>query len=541
MNRIESFVENLLELSSQQWAAILTLLACINLALYGATGWLLYAHWFSLPPMPTQVAQILPTPTLRPTFTPTWTVTPTLTPTASATSTATAVPLPTPTPLGGIPTFTPTPTATTTPTPTATETATPTSTPTRLPTLTPTPTLTATPTTAPTLTPSPTSTPTRTATPVPTATATATGTATAVPLPTPTTTPTYPPDKPPEPLRNLKARQIAPSAVELTWQPSRGAVQYLIVWDVGLGGEADITRALVSEPRFLDEALLPGTYRYRIVAQGPGGTSTPAEIVVTVPFAFNPTSTATAAPTATPTATPFPTRLPTLTPTPTPTSPPKPSQPTLTPTPTQTPNPLGPATTFPTFTPTPGGSETVVMGLLSYHDFVGLSGDMHIVGEVRNETGGNLDHIAVRVMFYNRWGTVMRVVQGPALMDVIGPQQIAPFALITANEWGWERYTIRVTAQPTLRKLPKGLIVVEYRAAGFQSGILHVTGTVRNDGDATVNRAQVVVTLYDPWGTVVNAGFCYTPRILPGTEAPFDCQFGEYDLAEEISVQVEPD
>ena len=98
-----------------------------------------------------------------------------------------------------------------------------------------------------------------------------------------------------------------------------------------------------------------------------------------------------------------------------------------------------------------------------------------------------------------------------------------------------------MTAQPTLRKLPKGLIVVEYQTSGFQSGILHVTGRVRNDGGRSIDRAQVVVTLYDPWGTVVNAGFAYTARVSAGGEADFDCQFGEYDLTESVAVQVEAD
>ncbi len=294
----------------------------------------------------------------------------------------------------------------------------------------------------------------------------------------------------------------------------------------------------MSTPYYLDQPLWPGRYRYWIIAQGPGGLSEPATIAVYIPLDFEATSTP--APTSTPTPTRLPTLTPTVAPTPTPTA--NPSQtPTIAPTPTATGHPNGVATTFPTFTPTPEGANIVVMGLLSHRDFIGLAGDMHIVGQVRNETAANLDHISVRILFYNRWGTVMRIVDGPALLDVIGPQQTTPFALVFANEWGWDHYTIRVTAQPTLRKLPIGLIVVEYRTFGFQSGILHVAGRIRNDGDQAVERAQVVVTLYDPWGTVVNAGFAYTGRIPAGQEAEFDCQFGEYDLTETVDVQVEPD
>ena len=42
-------------------------------------------------------------------------------------------------------------------------------------------------------------------------------------------------------------------------------------------------------------------------------------------------------------------------------------------------------------------------------------------------------------------------------------------------------------------------------------------------------------------GTVVNAGFAYVEQIPAGQEGEFDCQFGEYELAESVTVQVEPD
>jgi len=181
------------------------------------------------------------------------------------------------------------------------------------------------------------------------------------------------------------------------------------------------------------------------------------------------------------------------------------------------------------------------MGLLSYREFIGVSGDMYVVGEARNETAHNLDHVSARIMFYNRWGTVMRIVEGPALIDVVGPQQLAPLALSFREPPGWDRYTIRVTARPTLRPLPAGLNVLAYQAWGFQSGIFHVTGRVRNDGERAVERTRVIVTLYDPWGTVVNVGLDYTNGIPPGQEAGFDCQFTDYELAETVAVQVEPD
>ena len=131
----------------------------------------------------------------------------------------------------------------------------------------------------------------------------------------------------------------------------------------------------------------------------------------------------------------------------------------------------------------------MVLELVSDHDFIDPLGDMHVVGEVRNETGSNLDRISVRIMFGNRWGTVSRFTKGSALMDVIGSRQVTPFALSFPEPRGWERYTVRVTAELTQRELPVGLEIAEYTTLGLETGIFHVAGTVTNIGDRTVERA----------------------------------------------------
>jgi hypothetical protein len=302
------------------------------------------------------------------------------------------------------------------------------------------------------------------------------------------------------------------------WQGARGATQYRVEWDAGTGIVERLPRAVVSEPRYVDDRLLPGGYRYWVTSEGPGGTSAPAFIEVHIPADFKPTPT------------PRPTRTPTAT-----------ARSTIAPSPTPSGTTQAYATTYPTLTPTPEADDMVVMGLLSHSDFVDPLGDIHVVGEVRNETDTNLDHISVRVMFYNHWGTVSKIVDGPALMDVIGPRQLTPFGLTFPEPVAWESYTIRVTAQPTKREPVTALQIAEHRTYGAETGILHVAGTVVNDGEQTVQRAQVVVTLYDPWGTVVNAGFAYTEAISPGEEAAFDCQFAEYALMETVAVQVEAD
>jgi hypothetical protein len=72
--------------------------------------------------------------------------------------------------------------------------------------------------------------------------------------------------------------------VALAWDVVPGATGYRIEWDAGTGTEA---RSLRGEPetlRYVDDDLIPGEYRYWVMAVGPGGVSEPSLIVVRVPF-----------------------------------------------------------------------------------------------------------------------------------------------------------------------------------------------------------------------------------------------------------------
>ncbi len=339
-------------------------------------------------------------------------------------------------------------------------------------------------------------------------------------------------------------------SVELFWKATPGATFYQIEWSQEPGGQVRRVLARLTTTSYTHTLPHTGVFFYWLYAGNAAGFSAPTLIVYEATVSPVTTqaviatqtvgATQTIATTPTGITTPTATRLPTLTPTPTRTATPvsTPTPPGATPTPSPTNRP-GPATTFPTLTPTPEGSNSVIMGLLSQRSFIDVLGDLYIVGEARNETNSNVDHVVVRAMFYNRWGTVIHIISTPALLDVVGPQQLTPFVLRGPARKDWEYYTVRVTAEPTLRRLTAGLAVVEYHTFGIQSGFYHVAGRVRNDGEQAIERVRVVVTLYDPWGTVVNAGYVYTDRVSAGGEATFDCQFTYYELVESIAIQVE--
>ena len=502
-----------MKLTPQQWIGVIAVLIVVNLIVFGSLIWLVATDLEFVPPgpvevqlpaSPTMVAQAAPT--LRPTFTPT----------------PGAAQLP--------PTETPVPPSTPTPGPTDTAAATDTSTSTPLPTGTPTPTDTVAPT--------------DTSTPVPTDITTPTNT----PTPTPTPRPTV------APVAGVKVLSASSDRIDLSWKPATGSesLTYHIYWDMGLGLGLYTYKTSVEGTRYSDLNLRPGTtYRYLIVAYDGSCESPACEVLVTTRARPALVAMATSGPTQTPW--PSPSRRPTATPTPTASPLPTPT-PSWTPTPSltrrATPSPASTQTPWPSptprrvmATPTPLPPDTVLLGLMSSHEYEDDLGFITIVGEVRNDLQMNAGKVLVTATFYNASGDVIEEASTSTMMDILLPGQRSPFALTLPRPVDLWEYSLRITARPTLEQPLAGLEVVQSHAYEDEVGFYHVTGEVENTGQRTADRVQVIVTLYDKWGKIVNAGFVYSAprRVRPGEKAAFDCSFNYYPLVKEHAIQVERD
>jgi len=556
-----------MKLTPRQWIGVIAFLVIVNLFVFGSLVWLVATDLASvlpgpveveLPASPTMVAQA--TFTLRPTFTstpgpaqpsPAKTPVPPSTLTSAPADTAAATDTPT---FTLIPMGTPTPTDMVAPTDTSTPVPTDTPAPTSTPTLTPTHTPTDTSTPLPTDTPKPTGTPTLTPAQTPTASPTATSTATLTPAPTDTATPTPRPTV--APVAEAKVLSASSDRIDLSWKPATNSesLTYHIYWNMGLGLGLYTYKTSVEGTRYSDLNLRPGTaYRYLIVAYDGSHKSPACEVLVTTRARPELVAMATSGPTPTPW--PLPSRRPTATPTPTSTASPSP---TSTPSRTPTPSPTRRLTAISAFaqtpwpsptlrrivaTPTPLPPDTVLLGLMSSHDYEDDLGFFTIVGEVRNDLQMNVGKVLVTATFYNDSGDIIEEVSTSTMMDILLSGQRSPFALTLPRPVDLWEYSLRITARPTLEQPLAGLAVVQSRAYEDEVGFYHVTGEVENTGQRTADRVQVIVTLYDKWGKIVNAGFVYSEprRVRPGEKAAFDCSFNYYPLVKEHAIQVERD
>jgi len=173
-------------------------------------------------------------------------------------------------------------------------------------------------------------------------------------------------------------------------------------------------------------------------------------------------------------------------------------------------------------------------------DYVDEVGALHLVGEVHNDTAQSVDQIRVRVTFYDEAGKALETIAGSALLDVLTPGQLSPFVIVWENPPEWKRYSLRASARPTTQRPQEGLTLVHSYARLDDSGLYHVVGTVRNDGLIAADHARVVVSLYDSFGKIANAGFAYVQptHMPPGTLGRFDCVFEYFTYQAQHMAQI---
>jgi hypothetical protein len=291
------------------------------------------------------------------------------------------------------------------------------------------------------------------------------------------------------------------STITLRWAEMNGAAAYRVYSDMGSGYGVYIYRATVANPLYSEYAPMPGaTYRYRITAYRDGVESPPAGVAVTTQGAARPLWVASRSSAGSSSA----------------------SVPAVTPAPTVVP------------------PDTIILGVVSSEQYVDDLGSVTVAGEVRNDSALNVGEGRIAVTFYDAAGQVLAEDEVGTLLSVLGPGQRSSFVLTRPRPAGLADYSLRATARPTTQELRGRLAVLSSRSFE-RGGFYHVAGQVENRGTTPVDGVEVVVTLYNLGGKVVNVGVTrgQPGHLAPGERASFDCTFTYYPWVSYHQAQAE--
>ena len=260
----------------------------------------------------------------------------------------------------------------------------------------------------------------------------------------------------------------------------------------------------------------PGEPTYTITPT-PSITPTPTDTPLPSP---TPTDTFTPAPTPqpneptyTPTATHTPTSSPTITPTPTATDTPTPTSTfTATPTPTDT----------PTVTPTPTPEMPPGWSVLNDTSYTGAMDHVFVFGEIYNNTGSTQEDILVIVAFFNDMNQQIDEKSTAPIVQAVPQGSQVPFGLEAELRLPYASYQISVEGKPSGISPRQDLQTLSH--AGSAGATYRITGEIHNPGEALSTYAQVIATLYDSAGRVVNIGYDFLPAgsLGPGQTAAFE-------------------
>jgi len=191
---------------------------------------------------------------------------------------------------------------------------------------------------------------------------------------------------------------------------------------------------------------------------------------------------------------------------------------------------------------TPLPQDVVILSVMSHNSHVDELGDFQVVGEVRNDLGVTVEAVEIRVTFYSPSDEPIFEQTVESLLPLIAPGERAPFRASLSPAGDAASYSLRATARASEPSPLAWPVVLESQGERDEIGFYHVTGRVTNLTEQSITGARAVVTLYDAWGRVVNAGvaYIYPFSLSPGEEGSFDCVFGYFPAVTFHAVQVTP-
>ena len=165
------------------------------------------------------------------------------------------------------------------------------------------------------------------------------------------------------------------------------------------------------------------------------------------------------------------------------------------------------------------------VSLLSSAAYTDQYGIYHLVGEVKNNSGGTISFVKIIATFYDSSGKVVASEFTYTEIETLRNGEKSPFEISTMDQSQiskFANYKLSVSWSAGAAK-PASLVLKTGDSYLDSYGIYHFVGEVTNNGDKTATFVKVASAFYDANVHVVMAGFTYTASdISAGQSSPFE-------------------
>lgn len=160
--------------------------------------------------------------------------------------------------------------------------------------------------------------------------------------------------------------------------------------------------------------------------------------------------------------------------------------------------------------------------MLNGNSYTDEDGIVHVLGEIYNNTGANQEQVVVWVAFYDDTGHQIAEDWSAPVVEVVPQGARVPFSVESELRFPYAEYTVSIEGEATERQPRRDLEILSH--TGSLDDSYRITGELRNPGETLSMYAEVIATLYDGTGRVVNVGYAFVSadELEGGASAPFE-------------------
>ena len=197
---------------------------------------------------------------------------------------------------------------------------------------------------------------------------------------------------------------------------------------------------------------------------------------------------------------------------------------TSTPPVAHTPHPTGTPQPAPTPTEAQPDVKEKALVILQHASHTDSSGNLHVVGQVYNNTEQNLIGVKVKGLFYDKDAHLLAEKVTYAHAEILPPKHRAPFSLTVFDlEKTPETYDLEVSSRKANAEPFQGIQLVQHTLLEDGKRVT-ILGEIRNASDQPASKVRVAAVLYDSTEHIIDVGFAYAQRDIlePGAIVPFE-------------------